>query len=285
MPNHILQSAGDGIFSESESRLALLVIRFIRTGQPLNFYDLRDLINSRINDDQVAFLNAFVFHFFIKRLSTWILPFHCKMDNKATLNKLLGNTTETAALTLLREEDNLEIPLASAQARALRLISEGYLTFAELFLPSSEYSIMHICYYGGGAVYSCCATCCRTVDSAHDGILDEVRATRVLREKVIKVNDLYHQALLLHPVDQDVGGRCRSETDEFSFIHYRKKHPQGQCLATLHASLQELSCTYGYFSTISTSPNQSIKDQSKEEGPLEAVEDSYLHSLCTSLFQ
>lgn len=275
---------------------------------------MRDQVNSRIHDDQIAFLNAIGFHFFIKRLSSWILPFKFKLSNRNNfpLNKSGEPCIAVEANDLLEEDSSVEVPLASAQARALRLISEGYLSFAELFLPSSEYSIMHICYSGGGAEYSCCSRC----HPASDKKFDDLAAIRLLREKVIKLNDLYHQSLLLHSLSnsnqarQTTRSSARMEKDEFAFVHYWKKHPQGQCLATLHASLLELYRTFGSFSPICSSSDHSDEVQprmaevvrteksgndysektsnviaSTAQRSLEVAEDSYLRRRYSDLFQ
>ena len=237
---------------ENEARLARLMIRFLHRGQPLTVYDLKQYVNPNATDDDATYLNTLTYHIFVKRLSTFILPFSCQRRyTSRSLNENQRQSEDSVRQSKEYEQSVFEVPLASAQARALRLVAVGYLSFSELLSPPSIYSILHFCYPGGAS--DCCRSC--YLRSAGESRFEESLAFRELRKRVVAVNALYDRTLLL--CDDYLSGSDAADgigmesltsvvqRDPISVVQYWKIHPQGQLLPTFRALLKELDFVYG----------------------------------------
>jgi hypothetical protein len=102
--------------SSNEIELAKLMLKSIKTGAPITLAELQ-AINSAITDNDedtsVIDINRIVHHCFIKEPVRWMFP----------------------------HDKNQELPLATAQARALQLIIKGYLSLKDVFGQKSAYGI------------------------------------------------------------------------------------------------------------------------------------------------
>lgn len=97
---------------EKEKQLAELMLRYVKTGTPVTIEELQQLQPKADLSDVKSIMKIF-YHCFVKEPASWMIP---------------------------REEDH-EIPLATLQLRAVRLIAGGYLQIKDVFGQNSEHGV------------------------------------------------------------------------------------------------------------------------------------------------
>ncbi len=95
-----------------EQQLANWMLRFVKTGMPVTTEDLT-LLNSNAQDYTTNLVMQIFYLCFIKEPARWMIP---------------------------KDEDH-ELPLATAQLRAVRLIEKGFLHLRDVFAPFSDYGV------------------------------------------------------------------------------------------------------------------------------------------------
>jgi hypothetical protein len=183
--NDITGTTTDAINVENEKKLAQLMLDFASKGMPVTKKKLID-INNELNSEEsveelnnsVHSLNRIFYHCFAKEIARWSHP----------------------------RDQTHQLPLATAQARALKLIIAGHLTIREVFNQYAPYGVFTGKELG--------------------------KFTDALRNKVIKINALYNK-LILEPNNLS------------AYIRHFKQNPNSQILPTRHTLHQELLDTYG----------------------------------------
>lgn len=166
---------------KNEMQLANYMIRFCREGKPITFEELMS-INELVNEDHAHQLNQIFYHCFIKEVASWMLP----------------------------RDRSHQLPLATAQSRALQLIASGYLSIQEVFAKGAHYGV-----YTGSNI-------------GKDENLP------ILRAKIVRINVLYNKVMLEH------------HPDHFSaYALFFKNHSAGEIIPTREALHQELKKTFG----------------------------------------
>lgn len=116
---HRLCSADEDT-ADNERKLAEILLRFAHDGTPIDAKELA-LINEDLTDKDAVYLTKIAYHYFVKRLVPWILS--CP--------------PETGYVS------KYELPMATATARAMTLVRQGLLSFAELFAWDGDYGVFH----------------------------------------------------------------------------------------------------------------------------------------------
>ncbi|MCL5260705.1 MAG: hypothetical protein M1561_03345 [Gammaproteobacteria bacterium] len=166
---------------KNEQAVARLMLRFSHKGKPVTLNDLKKLEGSaNLSEANVSTLNRILFNCSVKECSRRMFP----VDSPHML------------------------PFATAQARALILIREGYLSMSEVFGADASYGV-----FTG---------------------TDIGREPSAVRAKIIRINTLYNR----HMLDK--------KTDENTFanlLQFYKKYPDAKVVPTrqeLHRELQEV---------------------------------------------
>jgi hypothetical protein len=147
---------------ENEKKVANLMLKFIQLGEPPKLQDLKAEIKPTANDEDVEKLTQIFYHCLIKETSRWMLP----------------------------HSDANKLPLATAQARALRLIIHGHLTMKDVFSPDAPYGV-----YTGKELGT---------------------DLKKLKDKVKKINRLYNDVMIRKEISKDL-------SEKESFIVLTKK--------------------------------------------------------------
>lgn len=226
---------GDDEIEAREKALAVMMIRFSRDGIPFTTQELKE-VNEHAGEKESAFFNAVCYTFLVKALIRWILPNNTS-DHTAIIessayaqNKVLSSSSAS------RNGVNIELPVATATARALELASLGYLTLSELFSPLSPYSIF---------ASTSTTSFIDNFDAGGDGDFSRFHGKGsytgfvVMRKKVVEINRLYTRAVLV--VDKEGG----SISNERMFIQFWKAHPEGETVPTFKRLYKELTSVYG----------------------------------------
>lgn len=100
------------VVEEKEKQLAQLMLRYTKTGNPVTLDELQTLKQEATENDVCSVMRIF-YHCFVKEPASWMIP---------------------------RDEDH-ELPLATLQLRAVKLIAAGYLHIADVFGKNSNYGV------------------------------------------------------------------------------------------------------------------------------------------------
>lgn len=247
-------------FHENEVRLVHHILAFTRDGRLLSLQDLQ-MINEDMRENDLSFFHRVLYHYFIKRIVPYILSSATTgaHTNSSSANQSDASVEGASAKDgseenegggLLHRRYGKELPLATAQYRALKLIEAGYLHFSELFDGSSPYGIF---YFDNSALLPPLAATNTsnlmqdTPSSPNPANITTSTASAVasseptqkenfarLRSQVMNINDLYQRSLLEH-----------STTNFHSYIHYYKDHPSGKTLPSYQLCKHELVDCYG----------------------------------------
>jgi hypothetical protein len=168
-----------GYAVENEKFLAKLMLEYSRTGKAINAGDLETAeIKLNATPSNVHALNRILYHCFVKEIARWQLP---------------------------KQADTHELPWATAQFRAVKLIAMGHLRMRDVFAQYAPYGV-----FTGKEIG-------KNIES--------------VREKMKAINRLYIEACL------------KQKSDQFSkHIAFFKDHKKGEFITTrqqLHADLRE----------------------------------------------
>lgn len=177
--NQITGTTDDTVVTKNEQELAKLMLDFCHGGKPITLEKLKK-IYKKADDSNVHDINRIFYHCFVKEIASWMLP----------------------------RDKSHQLPLATAQARALQLIVKGYLTIGEVFSQDAQYGVFTGSNIGENP--------------------------NKLREKIILINRLYDKAMLEMHTDNAAQS-----------VQFFKKHPDGKTLPTRKELHQELRDTFG----------------------------------------
>lgn len=122
----ITQSEHDCPCVQNEMKLAKLIEKFARYGQPIILPDLYD-ISEDCTEIDVTNMNRIVYSLVVLQLVPWII---------APVHNADGNYSN------IYSSSKLSLPLATAFARAIQLIAHGHLSFRELLTYESPLNII-----------------------------------------------------------------------------------------------------------------------------------------------
>jgi hypothetical protein len=135
-------------FLENERKLVDIIFKFTQDGKPIALNELQNM-NEDITEYDCNHLMKICYFYFVKRLIPWILSIDPSVGNVSSLESLERQPSEDSSNNNLNDHHLFhtrvthELPLATAQARALQLVKFGFLTFQELFELSSPYGIFY----------------------------------------------------------------------------------------------------------------------------------------------
>jgi hypothetical protein len=170
---------GNGIKFEKEQQLAKWMLRYTKTGQPITLDELKT-IQDNTDVEEVKRLMRIFYHCFVKEPASWMIP---------------------------RDEAN-ELPLATVQLRAVKLITQGFLHLKDVFGKDSDYGV-----FTGKDIGSNIAK---------------------LHEKVHRINKLYIENVLLSK-GANRGG----------YFDFKRQHPEADAVTTRSELHQELIDDFG----------------------------------------
>lgn len=110
--NSITSTTDEKTHVENEKRLASYMLRYSKTGQSITLNDLKQIKPEATLDD-VKHINRILYHCFVKEIARWMLP---------------------------KNSEN-ELPFATAQLRAVKLIEKGYLRMEQVFSQFAPYGV------------------------------------------------------------------------------------------------------------------------------------------------
>lgn len=135
----------DDLSADEKMKLAQLMLRYAKSGEVITIQELEALRPNDSSDDcekNLEFLIRLCYHTFVKEPARWMI---C-------------------------EDQSHELPLATVQFRAMKLIEKGFLSFAAVFKKNAKYGV-----YTGK---------------------DIGQHIRELKTKVIEINHLYNEKIL-----------------------------------------------------------------------------------------
>lgn len=163
----------------NEKKLASYMLRYSNTGQPMVLEELKQLNENTTEDDLVRIHRIF---------------YHCCVKEPSRF--------------FLANQDNRQLPLATANARALQLLVRGHLTMRDVFSQNAPYGV-----FTGKEIG---------------------KNTTGLNEKIDRINEKYEQQILntnSHHAD--------------NYYAFMRHHPQGSTVPTRQQFREELQSVYG----------------------------------------
>lgn len=217
--NRITMVKENRTYAQNESKLADLIVKFCHDGASIDIRELQQ-INEEVMPEDCAYLNKICYHFFIKRVVRWVV-------------------------SASDQQDGLWVPMATAQARTLRLIQQGILTFQEVFSQDGNYGI----FYNDEYIHDDPtpelplrkAVLKETAASlADDGVIEKSIAIsstgrlQLLRQKIKHINYLYQKYVV------------ELEPDNFlPTVQFFKQHENGGTIPTYKKLHAELCALFG----------------------------------------
>jgi len=177
--NKITGSNAETANVQNERKLAELMLKFSHDGKPVNLQQLQE-INEEAMEVDVNNLNRVFYHCFVKEIARWMLP----------------------------KDKSHELPLATAQSRALQLIKNGHLTIKEVFSQHAAYGVF-------------------TGQNIGNDMAE-------LREKIVRINMLYNKAILE-----------QRPNNFLPYIQFWKEHNSANTLPSRKELRHELQETFG----------------------------------------
>eukprot|EP01040_Poterioochromonas_malhamensis_P007097 gene7097-7664_t len=251
-------------YLENERKVVDIILRLTSEGKPINLADLQS-INEECTENDVNYLMKVVYYYFMKRLIPWILslPSSLSSEDVDEGGSDSANEKKRARGESFQTRVARELPLATAQARALTLVRHGFLTFQELFEVTSPYGIFYFDNTlptlsdddeGNGAVTPGKKKGAKKLkktsssnnlrdsttslgggeDNSGPATTSVFQTFDLLRQQIININEFYQKAILeaspdnLHP-----------------YLQFWKNHPQGKSIPTYKQCKAELVACYG----------------------------------------
>ncbi len=165
---------------ENEKKLAKYMLEFSQYGRPINLANNLKEINPDATEDDIKKIDRIFYHCFVKEPARWMLP----------------------------KTSSHELPFATAQIRAIKLIAHGHLSMKEVFDQHALYGV-----FTGKEIGK---------------KIEEVR------EKIKRINHLYTEVFLKI-----------SQKYFHKHIEFFKSHENGQLVTTRKELHRELKEAYG----------------------------------------
>ncbi len=181
--NSVTGTTEQKINKENEKKLAAYMLRYSKKGQGVTVNELKIInpmkTNENIEEDTIN-INRIFYHCFVKEIARWMLP----------------------------EDPENEMPFATAQLRAIKLIQEGYLSVKEVFAQYAPYGVF-----------------------TGKNIGEDID---IVKKKISAINRLYVQFIL----------KLKSE-NLLEHINFFKEHKNAEFVTTRKQLHQELREGYG----------------------------------------
>lgn len=174
-----ITDSGNEINIVKEKKLANYMLRYSQSGTPMTLDELKKLYMEATDNDLLKIHRIF-YHCFVKEPSRFFLA----------------------------KQTDHQLPLASANARALQLLVRGHLTMEDVFSQDAPYGVF-----------------------TAEGVKDDISALKI---KIDRINEKYEQQILnINSAHAD---------NYYAFMHH---HPQAKVIPTRQQFRKELQEVYG----------------------------------------